>query len=85
MADTSEKFTHTGAHPEVTSATSSAEGIGNTVTAALAEAVHPFASVTVAVYVVLAEGMMFCVFPLRLPGVHTTFSAGFPPAGFEPS
>ena len=49
----------------------------------MADAVHPLASVTVAVYVVVAAGITVCAFPAKFPGVHTTFSAGVPPAGVE--
>ncbi len=57
----SEKFTQSGAQPCSTSPANAGVGIGFTVTSTGELAVHPLASVTVAVYVVVASGVMFCV------------------------
>ena len=83
--DASVKFTHNGEQPERESPLKTEVGISFTVTAVVVVAVHPFASVTVTVYVLLAAGVKFCGLPIILPGIQTMLYTGVPPPAFAVS
>ena len=84
MFDRSLKLTQSGAHPEVISAEKFDAGIGFTVTVCVVVVVHPFASVTVAVYVVVVKGVTEGFEPASAPGFHTTVYGPVPPPGVTP-
>jgi len=79
IEERSVKSTHNGAHPEKTSAVSSAVGIAFTVTVTEEFAVQPFASVATTVYVAVVEGVIVCVCPGNAIGNQAKLYAGVPP------
>ena len=68
--EASEKLTQTGAHPVKLSALNATRGNGYTMKFTGDDAVHPFWSVTVAVYVPEAVGKITGELPVKFPGFH---------------